>query len=82
MNSNNPLKSLDHWEDDLLERYPEKKKSKKKADFRNYSDSERQKTVSEFYRLNHKFQTYEFVIKKEKEFLSFNKKKNESLGCN
>ena len=30
MNSNNPLKSLDHWEDDLLERYPEKKKSKKK----------------------------------------------------
>ena len=31
MNSNNPLKSLDHWEDDLLERYPEKKKSKKKT---------------------------------------------------
>ena len=75
MNSNNPLKSLDHWEDDLLERYPEKKKSKKKTDFRNYTDSERQKTVSEFYRLNHKFQTYEFVIKKEKEFLSFNKRK-------
>ena len=21
---NNPLQSLDHWEDDLLERYPEK----------------------------------------------------------
>ena len=29
MNSNNPLKSLDHWEDDLLERYPEKKSKKK-----------------------------------------------------
>ena len=33
MNSNNPLKSLDHWEDDLLERYPEKKKSKKNVKF-------------------------------------------------
>ena len=30
MNSNNPLKSLDHWEDDLLERYPEKKNLRKK----------------------------------------------------
>ncbi|MDG2396283.1 MAG: inositol oxygenase family protein [Flavobacteriaceae bacterium] len=74
MDTNNPLKNLDHWEDDLLERYPEDK-NKKKDDFRNYVDSERHETVSEFYRLNHKNQTYDFVCKKEKEFLKFKKRK-------
>lgn len=70
----NPLKSLEHWEDDLLERYPEKGAKKKEA-FRNYQDSDRAASVSAFYKLNHQFQTYDFVTQKENEFLQFNKRK-------
>ncbi|WP_304233788.1 inositol oxygenase family protein [Jiulongibacter sediminis] len=70
----NPLQDLDHWEDDLLKRYPEPE-VKAKEDYRNYVDSERQNTVREFYRLNHKYQTYDFVKEKEAEFLQFNKRK-------
>lgn len=70
----NPLKSMDHWEDDLLERYPDPETSKEKSEFRNYGDSDRDATVREFYQLNHKFQTYDFVCEKEKEFLAFNKR--------
>ena len=70
----NPLKSLEHWEDDLLERYPEKGAKKKEA-FRNYQDSDRSASVSAFYKLNHQFQTYDFVTQKENEFLQFNKRK-------
>ncbi|MGR3808907.1 inositol oxygenase family protein [Jiulongibacter sp. NS-SX5] len=70
----NPLEDLDHWEDDLLKRYPEPE-VKAKEDYRNYVDSDRQNTVREFYRLNHKYQTYDFVKEKESEFLKFDKKK-------
>jgi inositol oxygenase len=72
MNSNNPLKSIEDWEDDILERYPDPQ-VKKKEEFRNYTDSDRDATVREFYRLNHKFQTFEFVEKKEQEFLKFDR---------
>ncbi len=68
----NPLASLDQWEDDLLVRYPETD-TKAKEDYRNYDDPARD-TVREFYRLNHTYQTYDFVREKEREFLSFNKK--------
>ncbi len=67
-----PLKSLDEWEDDLLRRYPENTKAAE--DFRNYDDPARD-TVREFYKLNHTFQTYDFVRAKEAEFLSFSRKK-------
>ena len=70
---NNPLQSLDHWEDDLLERYPEKD-LKTKEEYRDYDTSDRAEGVRAFYKLNHEFQTYDFVCQKEKEFLSFNKK--------
>ncbi|MFT4733518.1 MAG: inositol oxygenase [Algoriphagus sp.] len=71
----NPLKSIENWEDDLLERYPEEgSESKSKEEYRNYEDSERLDTVKEFYRLNHTHQTYDFVVEKEKEFLKFDKK--------
>jgi inositol oxygenase len=70
-----PLASMDHWEDDLLTRYPEpKNKQKDKQEYRNYVDSERVNTVREFYRLNHTYQTYDFVVQKEKEYLQFNKR--------
>jgi inositol oxygenase len=67
-----PLASLDQWEDDLLVRYPETG-TKAKEDYRNYDDPARD-TVREFYRLNHTYQTYDFVREKEREFLAFNKK--------
>lgn len=67
-----PLASLDQWEDDLLVRYPETA-TKAKEDYRNYDDPARD-TVREFYRLNHTYQTYDFVRAKEAEFLRFDKK--------
>ncbi len=70
-----PLKSIEDWEDDLIARYPKPKSTtKKKEEYRNYKDSERVSTVKEFYRLNHTYQTYEFVENKEKEFLKFDKR--------
>lgn len=70
----NPLQSIEQWEDDVLIRYPEEgKPAKDKTEFRNYDSPERD-TVREFYRLNHKYQTYEFVREKQKEFLQFNRK--------
>ncbi|MBL6668870.1 MAG: inositol oxygenase [Flavobacteriaceae bacterium] len=68
----NPLKNLDQWEDHLLERYPEE--PKEKEHFRDYENSDRADGVSAFYRLNHEYQTYDFVIEKEQEFLKFEKK--------
>ncbi|WP_420601883.1 inositol oxygenase family protein [Flagellimonas sp.] len=72
---NNPLKSLEHWEDDVLKRYPDPDTPKKeKEEFRDYENSERVDTVREFYKLNHQYQTYDFVNKKEEEFLKFDKR--------
>ena len=70
----NPLPSMELWEDDVLERYPEKDApAKSKEEYRNYDNPVRD-TVREFYRLNHQYQTYDFVMQKEKEFLHFNRK--------
>ena len=70
----NPLDFLDDWEDDLLLRYPEKD-LKSKEEYRDYDTSDRAEGVKKFYRLNHQYQTYDFVSKKEKEFLAFDRKK-------
>jgi len=77
INENAPLQSLDEWEDDLLQRYPDPEtiaKNKTTEEYRNYDNPQRD-TVREFYRLNHKYQTYSFVQGKKKEFLKFDKKK-------
>ena len=69
-----PLTSLDEWEDDVLLRYPEPNTiAKAKDEFRDYTDPKRE-TVKEFYRLNHTYQTYDFVLQKEAEYLKFDKK--------
>jgi len=71
-----PLGSLDEWEEDVLTRYPEQEthsKTKEKEAFRNY-DAPARETVREFYRLNHTYQTYDFVQAKRKEFLHFSKR--------
>src|SRR4051794_11866013 len=77
LNENTPLQSLDEWEDDLLQRYPDPEtiaEDKTTEEYRNYDNPQRD-TVREFYRLNHKYQTYEFVQEKRKEFLKFDKKR-------
>ena len=64
-NNAKPLESMDLWEDFLKERYPEGKTEflaetgKKATKFRNYETTARP-SVREFYRLNHKYQTYDF----------------------
>jgi inositol oxygenase len=70
----NPLKSMDEWEEDVLERYPTPHEPAKPKDgFRNYETPVRD-TVKNFYRLNHTHQTFDFVTEKKKEFLQFNRK--------
>lgn len=70
------FKDLDEWEEDLLRRYPDPDsiaEGKSTEAFRNYESPERD-TVREFYRLNHTYQTYDFVLNKRATFLAFDKK--------
>jgi inositol oxygenase len=72
----NPLRNLDEWEDDVLERYPDPAaiaKDKATEAYRNYEAPVRD-TVKEFYRLNHTYQTFDFVNEKRNNFLKFDKK--------
>ncbi|NTE01409.1 inositol oxygenase [Agrobacterium tumefaciens] len=71
----NPLKNLDQWEEDLLVRYPDPTSintDKKEDQFRNYEETEKD-GVKEFYRLNHTYQTYDFVQQKKANYLKFDK---------
>jgi inositol oxygenase len=79
--TNQPLNSLDEWEESLVERYPEPttklvgtNPNKTKEQFRNYEASARP-SVREFYRLNHLYQTYDFVQAKKNDFLALSRKK-------
>lgn len=72
----NPLANLDEWEDDLLRRYPDPESiaaEKSVEEYRNYDNPQRD-TVREFYRLNHTYQTFDFVKEKRAQYLSFGKK--------
>src|SRR5213594_1128558 len=84
-NSNTPLSNLEEWEDFLKVRYPEETAAsskpfqatdpnKAKEQFRNY-EADARPSVREFYRLNHRYQTYDFVQAKKKEFLSLSRHK-------
>src|SRR5213592_2400356 len=84
-NSNTPLSNLEEWEDFLKVRYPEETAAsskpfqatdpnKAKEQFRNY-EADARPSVREFYRLNHRHQTYDFVQAKKKEFLSLSRRK-------
>ncbi len=82
-NANKPLGTMEEWEDFLKERYPEPASTakpfkatdsnKKKEQFRNYEANARP-SVREFYRLNHRHQTYDFVQAKRTEFLALNRR--------
>lgn len=74
-NAHSPLESLDEWEDDLKRRYPDPAGSfratdpdKREEQFRDYR-AEARPSVKEFYRLNHRYQTVDFVRAKRAEFL-------------
>ncbi len=73
-----PLKSLEEWEDDVLQRYPESTPfqseniNQQSERFRNY-DAEIRPSVREFYRLNHLHQTVDFVRRKRSEYLSLSR---------
>ena len=67
--SNAPLKDIDEWDDFLTGRYQE---GKSEAEFRQY-DEKATPGVAEFYRLNHQYQTFDYVIAKENEYFGLNK---------
>jgi inositol oxygenase len=79
-----PLGSLDEWEEFVKTRYPADQGSvqgfqatdphKKKEAFRDYKAGARP-SVREFYRLNHRYQTLDFVRAKKGEYLSLNRRR-------
>jgi inositol oxygenase len=71
---NGPLERLDDWEEFLQSRYPEggaaapATSGKHKEEFRNYR-AEVRPGVKEFYRLNHRHQTLDFVLARKRDYL-------------
>jgi inositol oxygenase len=66
-----PLASLEDWDDFVVERYPEAEApppAKPEDEFRDY-DNAASASVREFYDLNHRYQTWDFVQTKKREFL-------------
>lgn len=68
----NALPHLDDWEESLLARYPAEPKAKE--EFRNYR-AEARPSVKEFYRLNHRYQTLDFVLAKKREYLPLRRRR-------
>lgn len=71
--TNAPLENLEEWEGFLKDRYPDPSlvgtnPNKKKEQFRDYENTARP-SVREFYRLNHRNQSFDFVQQKRAEFL-------------
>ena len=78
----NPLDDLEEWDDFVKTRYPKpaEKQSlvgtnpdKTEEEFRNY-EAEARESVREFYRLNHRGQTLDFVREKRADFLQLNRR--------
>lgn len=67
----NPLHSLDDWDDFVASRYRE---GKSPEEFRNYA-AEANPSVAEFYRQNHAYQTFDFVRSKKEEYSRLGKGK-------
>ena len=70
----NPLDSIEDWEDDVVQRYPEEGRSNRfEKSFRDYEAPVRD-SVREFYRLNHEQQTLDFARGKQAEFSTRNRR--------
>jgi inositol oxygenase len=72
--ANQPLTHLDDWEESLRARYPAEGSGKAKDEFRDYR-AEARPSVKEFYRLNHRHQTLDFVRAKQREYLPLRKRR-------
>jgi inositol oxygenase len=70
--ADNPLRRLDDWDEFVEARYPAPGQ-KPREDYRNYDNPARD-TVRDFYRLNHRYQTYDFVHEKKQEFLRLDRR--------
>jgi inositol oxygenase len=66
-----PLKSLEQWDDFVQDRYDP---NRKQDEFRQYTP-EAPPVVQEFYRLNHTFQTRDFVLQKKREYTPLAKRR-------
>src|SRR5258706_15177736 len=74
----NPLYDIDDWEEIIQARYgdgslAEGNLAKTKEEFRDYEKDARP-SVREFYRLNHTYQTLDFVLSKKQEYLPLKKR--------
>ena len=69
-----PLDRLDDWDDFVAELYPEPADAggKRREDYRDFDEPPRD-TVREFYRLNHRGQTWDFVQQKKAEYLTLDR---------
>jgi len=69
-----PLDRLDDWDDFVAELYPEPAEAggKRREDYRDFDEPPRD-TVREFYRLNHRGQTWNFVQRKKAEYLTLDR---------
>jgi inositol oxygenase len=77
LDANRPLQNLDDWEDFLTSRYPAgspETPAKKPEEFRNYAAAARP-GVREFYQLNHRHQTLDFVLAKKRQYLPLAQRK-------
>jgi inositol oxygenase len=71
IDTNRPLDRLDDWDDFVQERFAPGKPKEKFRDYR----AEARPSVKEFYRLNHRYQTYDFVRTKKTVYLPLAKKR-------
>jgi inositol oxygenase len=62
---------LQAWEDFIEQQVYPQPGTKARADYRNYDHPARD-TVREFYRQNHRYQTFDFVARKRDTFLNLN----------
>src|SRR3954453_1292282 len=70
----NQAKTMQAWEDFIEEQVYPQPATKAEADYRNYDNPARD-TVREFYRENHRHQTFDFVAKKRAEYLALNRRR-------
>jgi inositol oxygenase len=66
-----PLGSLEQWDEFLAGRY---KQGKSESEFRQYH-AKANPGVAEFYRLNHQYQTHDYVLAKENEYFRLQRRK-------
>jgi inositol oxygenase len=72
--SSGPLKSLREWDEFVEQQVYPHPGQKAREEYRNYASPGRD-TVREFYRLNHRYQTYDFVRGKKEQYLPRNRRR-------